>query len=64
MRREPAVSGKVICFQCRRSECACRQAVATPTSVRSDLGWAFAWLGAACAAGTALGAVLALLCGN
>jgi len=57
--------GKIICFHCRRTNCAgdCasgRSRVGLPTNLRR----AVAWLGGACVAGTALGAMLALLFGG
>jgi hypothetical protein len=61
------VSSRVICFKCRSASCACvSQWNAFPaewriTPARSELAWALAWLGGACAAGTALGAALAFL---
>jgi hypothetical protein len=56
---EPA---NVICFHCRKPDCACLKP--TPElRPRHELIWALAWLGGACAAGTALGAALAFLVG-
>ena len=61
------VSNRVICFKCRSASCACvSQWNDLPEGWRltphhSELAWALAWLGGACAAGTALGAALALL---
>ena len=57
---------KVICFTCRQSSCACVARLNREAEIRSHAGsgevaWVFAWLGGACALGTALGAVLALL---
>jgi len=62
-----AVSHRVICFKCRSASCACvSQWNSYPEEwrlgpARSHVAWALAWLGGACAAGTALGAALALL---
>jgi hypothetical protein len=57
--------GKIICFHCRRTDCAgpCRAAPRRPRW-SAELKQAGAWLGGACVAGTALGAAFALLfCG-
>ena len=58
----------IICFTCRRSDCGCLPAREAsedpPTGARAKLAWAFAWLGGACVAGTAVGAALALLLGG
>jgi hypothetical protein len=53
---------KIICFQCRKADCGCLDASAQPP--RLKLAWAFAWLGGACVAGTAVGAALALILGG
>jgi hypothetical protein len=55
---------KIICFVCRRSDCGClapKAALGPPQ--RSELTWAVACLGGACVAGTAVGALLAMLLG-
>jgi hypothetical protein len=54
---------KIICFRCRRSACGCLEPVPR-LRPRNEVAWAIAWLGGACAAGTALGAALALLLGG
>ncbi len=52
---------KIICFRCRKADCGCLSRVdPEPNVFRSQLAWAFAWLGGACVAGTAVGAALAL----
>jgi hypothetical protein len=53
---------KIICFQCRKADCGCLAAAVEPP--RFKLTWAFAWLGGACVAGTAVGAALALIFGG
>jgi len=57
-----AAVAKIICFKCRRADCGCLPA-SSPVILRSQLAWAFAWLGGACVAGTAVGAALALFFG-
>jgi hypothetical protein len=52
---------KIICFRCRRADCGCLPVAADRPRLR--IGRAFAWLGGACVAGTAVGAALALLLG-
>jgi hypothetical protein len=57
----------VICFQCRSSACSCvsrwngAPAGWTLKPEPSQLALAVAWLSGACMAGTALGALLAML---
>jgi hypothetical protein len=55
----PARPSPVICFQCRRSDCRCRDAVVEPPLT---VARALAWLGGACAAGSLIGALAALIC--
>jgi hypothetical protein len=63
-------SAKVICFTCRETSCACVSAWNRVVLERrgeragGELARAAAWLGGACVAGTALGAVLAILFGG
>jgi hypothetical protein len=54
---------KIICFRCRRADCGC-QVTAVRETLRFRAGWAFAWLGGACVAGTVVGAALALIFGG
>jgi hypothetical protein len=56
---------KIICFRCRKADCGClpRRLPSEAEMPRLQLAWAFAWLGGACVAGSALGAALALLFG-
>jgi hypothetical protein len=53
---------KIICFRCRKADCGCL--AASSYARPSQLAWAFAWLGGACLAGTAVGAVLAFFFGG
>ena len=62
-KRAVAERGKVICFRCRQSACECLAPVPC-LRPHGEVAWAIAWLGGACAAGTALGALLALLFGG
>lgn len=62
-----ALTAKIICFACRQSTCACVADLNRPlpdVPPRGEVGRAFAWLGGACVAGSALGAALALLLGG
>jgi hypothetical protein len=61
--------GKIICFRCRRSDCAgfgaCSAAPRKSTLTMSlGLRRAIAWLGGACVAGGVFGAGVALLLGG
>jgi hypothetical protein len=60
-----AALGKIICFHCRRHDCA-GPCLAAPRKLRwlAEARRAGKWLGGACVAGTALGAGLALLLGG
>jgi len=63
----PLALGKIICFRCRRSDCAGSAACsATPYKavVARQARRAIAWLGGACVAGGAFGAAVALLFGG
>jgi hypothetical protein len=59
--------GKIICFRCRRSDCAgsttCSAAPRKP-QLALDARRAIAWLGGACVAGGVFGAGVALLLGG
>jgi len=62
-----ASTAKIICFACRQSTCGCVADLNRPppdSKPRSDVARAFAWLGGACVAGSALGAALAFLLGG
>lgn len=58
--------GKIICFRCRRSDCtgSCASSPGLASRLRSETRLALAWLGGACLAGGAMGAVLALALGG
>ena len=60
--------GKVICLRCRHhdcfGDCPSHSAPVKRWRLSADVKHATAWLGGACIAGSAFGAVLALLCGG
>jgi hypothetical protein len=63
----PLALGKIICFRCRRSDCAGSTACsAAPRKAQlaQDARRAIAWLGGACVAGGVFGASVALLFGG
>ena len=69
--RRSAPLPRVICFHCRKSDCACvadhnakLAALKAAGQPRSQVIWACAWVGGACLAGSVLGALLALLLGS
>jgi len=64
MGAQTASVAKIICFRCRRSNCGCVPSGEWEVVGRSTVAWAAAWLGGACVAGTAVGAVLALIFGG
>ena len=70
--RRSAQAARIICFRCRKSDCACVADHTRTTrlpgwlgaSARAQVLWLLAWILGACLAGSALGALLALLVGN
>ncbi|HEY7954144.1 MAG: hypothetical protein ACHQ17_02640 [Polyangia bacterium] len=70
--RRSAQAARIICFRCRKSDCGCvadhTRASPLPAwlgdSARAQVLWLVAWILGACLAGSALGALLALLVGS